>query len=490
MSMALLLYLFFLLMVIFGFGALHIMDDPDTAWHLATGDLLAKTGSLPLHDSWSFTANEEVWYNLSWGFDYLLSRLFHLGGFSTLYVVTEAAFSLAIILMLAHCLKRGASMLSVLIVFIPVTFVVSGGLLIRPHLVSLLFIVVFYQILDNYRITKNPYPLLSLPVLMMFWVNLHGGFLLVFPLMGCFWLDALSRGDKKSRIILLVLLLACMLASLLNPYHFAIYYAAYRSIAGEFSHYIIEWQPVAVGKDMAMTIMLFLVLASSNALNQKLPLSDKLIAIFMLLMGLSSKRHSLMAGLLSLPYLSLSLTCLLGESRWGERLNQINDNIKTDMEKKDVRVLSIIMAVLACCLVSFPYPRDRVMEHPPGFNPLFFPDKEAAFIMAHYPNLHFYNDYNLGGYLVYIGRGKIPLFVDGRANSLYSDDFLSDYHYFQTSHGMSPQSVVIANYYHLDGLIISNADGNAVLWDANPDWKVVYRGKVANVYVRSGLGSK
>ena len=69
--------------------------------------------------------------------------------------------------------------------------------LTRPHVLSWLFVLAWFWILDS---TEPRYSsgscldrrwLWVLPVSMVFWANVHGGFLLGFVLLACYWLGSL-----------------------------------------------------------------------------------------------------------------------------------------------------------------------------------------------------------------------------------------------------------------------------------------------------------
>ena len=66
--------------------------------------------------------------------------------------------------------------------------------LARPHVVSWLFTLAWFWILDSSErdVTRRNEPkrLWLLPPLMLVWVNVHGGFLVGFVLLGIFWLGA------------------------------------------------------------------------------------------------------------------------------------------------------------------------------------------------------------------------------------------------------------------------------------------------------------
>ncbi len=487
MSYAYANFVMFFLLVVLGLANAPVFLDPDTAWHLASGDLIRATGAIPLHDSWSFTAQGETWYNLSWLFDSALSFIFAHGGFSAVYSLTILTFSLSATLMTGHCVRHGASPIAVLALLIPMTFVLFTGTLARPNMCSVLLTAIAYQTLHAYREAPRFRVLLILLPLVALWANLHGGFTFVFPLIGFFLVEAIIRRDHKTRRDYLAIFALCLLASLLNPYGIKVYYGAFKTLTAAFNSYLIEWKPVEIGHNMEMTALLIIVLLAGNFFDGRIALPDRLLAIFMIVMALGSLRHSLLAALLTLPYLSLRITHIMEDSKMGGRMHTAGLLLMQDMRKPDVRKLAAFMALIACAVISLPWPRDQILKEPVGFPKKHFPVKEAAFIEKHYPRLRFLNSYNIGGYLDYLWRGKVKVFVDGRANSLYSDEFLNDYKIFTQAHGFGGQAKMIASHYKLEGLIIDNNDREYGLWDWNPDWKLVYRDEVATVYLRKTI---
>ncbi|MEI7669791.1 MAG: hypothetical protein WCJ33_06895 [Pseudomonadota bacterium] len=482
MPSAFLIFLMFLLMLVFGFGNQHILHDPDTAWHLATGNLIRATGNIPKHDDWSFNTLFDVWYNLSWLFDLALSYLFDFGGLPAIYFFTVLIFASQVILMTDNCLKRGASFSSILIIILPVASIISLGLLARPNMLSALFTILFYLILTNARDFNKPRLLAILPILMALWVNLHGGFLLAFPIMGFFLIEA--WWEKRNVTIYLLLIAFCLLATLLNPYGYSIYYGAYRTISADFSKYLNEWKPVDIGHNIPMASLIFLMLCFGNINDKKVKIVDRFLAISMTMLSLTSVRHAVIASLLLMPYLSLRITEVVTHSRFAAIFGKIDVVLANDMQKKDIKILALIMLIAVCGLLSFPNPRDELLKEPIGFEKKNFPIKEAEFIAKNYPNLRFFNHYNIGGYLVYLWQGKVKVFVDGRANSLYSDDLLRDYQEFVEARGYGHLAELIALQYRIDGLIIPNSLEDTGLWNSNPAWKVVYRGEAATVYLK------
>ncbi len=480
------LILFFLILVL-AFGNAQVFGDPDTAWHIASGELIRSLHAIPLFDNWSFTAAGEHWYNLSWLFDVLISLLFNYGGFTALYLLTILVFAGSITYMCKESLRRGASILSVLLLLLPTLLVVFNSTLARPHLCSIVLTIAFYQLLWNFRETRKTCHLIILPALMVLWVNLHGGFLLAFPIMALFFAEAVFLHEREKARNYAMIIALCFVATSINPYGLSVYYGAYKTLAATFNVSLVEWQPAEIGHNVSMTLMLLLALCVFSSFDKRIAPVDRTLAIMLLILSLSSVRHGAITVLLIMPYMALRITNLLNESPFAEHLRKIDNAIMLDMQKPDIRIMASVMAIVAVVSITLPYPRDSILKEPIGFPVKNFPVKEAAYIAEHYPNLRFFNHYNIGGYLDYLWHGKVKVFVDGRANSLYSEDLLNDYTEFVENYGFGGRAKTIASEYKLDGLIIPNNDKNAGLWRWNTDWNIAYVGDVATVYLRKDL---
>ncbi len=484
-------FLLFVSILVLSIGGAPVLGDPDTAWHLAAGNLIRSTSELPSCDPWSFTAGGERWYNLSWLADICLSLLYSIGGFGALYGVTIIVFAASLVLMSRHALLRGAGILSIFMLLLPCLFVLYVETFARPNLFSLWFALAFYCLFTRHRTSKNLDDLLPLPFIMAFWVNLHGGFLFGFLLLGVFLLEALLQKDRARLRHIGITFALCLVATFFNPYGVEIYYGALKTLSGAFDRtYILEWQPIKVIDDWPMSLLLLLALCVGNTSDTRIALADRILFVLLLMLALSGIRYTPFAALLLLPALSLRLSSLLYESRWGTRVRALEMQIYDDMHKTDIRVLSAVFAVAACLFVLLPEPRDHVLKEPAGFPAKTFPVAEAQYVLQHYPTLRFFNHYNIGGYLDYLWHGKMKVFIDGRASSLFGEEVLLDYADFINSRGFGGKAERIISQYSLDGLIIPNTDKDAGYWQWNPDWHKVYQGPVATVYLRKDLVEK
>lgn len=155
------------------------ISDNSFLTHLATGDLIRKTGSIPRVDPYSFSAPGGEWTVQSWLPSLTYSWLNELGGGTGLRLFNGAAVAL-IVVMLWQLSAPARPLVARLIVMLPAVVIGSSQWTPRPLLVGLVCFLFVLQVLQDQRM---PYWLVPI---MWIWVNSHGSFPLGFVLIGCF----------------------------------------------------------------------------------------------------------------------------------------------------------------------------------------------------------------------------------------------------------------------------------------------------------------
>ena len=214
----------------------------DLGWHLAAGDLIRDRGNIPFQDPWSFTLEDRQWYNLSWLWDVIASVLVQYTGFSGLTFFIVACSAVIVGYLTSACLSSRASAVAVCISVFSAcllypSFATPPNIYIAasPNTATMLFGVIFY--VECLRRTRW----FLLPVMMVLWANLHGGFLLGFLIIGIFGGAALLRRDWANFKIYGFAGLGCFIAIFINPLGWHIY----DGVAATLGHFvqanITEW---------------------------------------------------------------------------------------------------------------------------------------------------------------------------------------------------------------------------------------------------------
>ena len=208
--------------------------DPDIWWHFRTGQWIFSHGQVPVTDPFSTYGMGKPWVAYSWLFEILVYALFtKLGLMGILVFTVSMSFLIALVL---HGALRQARLPFIVEVF-PMAAALgamSSLLSPRPWLFSILFFTVELFILFHVRRTGKIAPLVALPPLFVLWANLHIQFIYGLAVLGLFLMEVLLSQLPSLKLYprhrpnislgrMSFLLLACLLATLITPYHFRLY---------------------------------------------------------------------------------------------------------------------------------------------------------------------------------------------------------------------------------------------------------------------------
>ncbi|MCH7686931.1 MAG: hypothetical protein IH899_09660, partial [Planctomycetes bacterium] len=203
------------------------MMNFDIWWHLRTGQWIVENGWVPVTDLYTYKDPNQPWTDLHWGFQLLVLGLFSLGGVNLLVLAKAACLTMTIAIGwrasgngLPHWAKTLCWILPVICI--------SGRSVVRPEMLSLIFLAIWLWIAEN--ATRRPRLIWWLPVLQILWVNCHGLFVLGLVVGAAYIVDRFVRLNWGGRFGLesapespefLYLFRAgvlAVIACLLNPY--------------------------------------------------------------------------------------------------------------------------------------------------------------------------------------------------------------------------------------------------------------------------------
>lgn len=208
-------------------GAKRLLTDGDTGWHIRAGEWILQHGAVPKTDIFSFSKPHDPWFAWEWGWDVLFAgihRLAGLAGVAFINVCLLCVISFLLFRLIRRCCDND------LVSFFFTLFAMCGSALhwlARPHLSSWLLLLAFLHVLlsaERGRVKQ----LRWLPLLMLIWTNVHGGFFIGIVLVlsaaageACCcvfgkqpsWSSAFGKAKPY-----LVCAALCVAASFLNPY--------------------------------------------------------------------------------------------------------------------------------------------------------------------------------------------------------------------------------------------------------------------------------
>jgi hypothetical protein len=202
--------------------------DPDLWGHVKYGDDLLAGGRLPLTATHTFTAPEYPWINHEVLSELMFAAVARVAG-GTGLLLLKCLLGLCIFgVMIASADREETSPVVLAAVIVLAACNVAPGWTVRPQLFTWMFFTLMLLILEHGAgptpATARPWLLAFLPPLFAAWVNAHGGFVaglgILGAYLGCRSVEAVIHGDAwPGRVAgYALVLLACMLATLVNPY--------------------------------------------------------------------------------------------------------------------------------------------------------------------------------------------------------------------------------------------------------------------------------
>jgi hypothetical protein len=445
--------IFIILLVTMSGGVLasRLLGDASIGWHIRNGEQMLRTHAITGTDSFSVTMGGQTWYAWEWLYDVAIAAIHHGLGLNGVVFITAIIIGLTFALTLRLSLQRGAD-LPVAGLLLALSLGASMiHLLARPHVLSWLFSVIWFQVLDRSESGDGRRQLWYLPALMLLWANVHGGFVLGLGLLGLYLSSAAigffrSRDEEMhqrmaSRLRALGIVTAVSLVtSLINPYGYKLHLHVYRYLSSRWlMNHIDEFlspnfHGVAQQCFVAILLITIVVLAVAR---HKPSLSRVLVLLFATYSGLYASR--------SLPVSSLLLTLIVAPL-WTQALAEAraNPNLSLRLRGSLSRWLSltsrvgrvelgfrghlwpiaaVVLGLFVCVQAGRPTSHPWMDAH---FDAGHFPVQASDVIVQRGIHQPIFAPDSWGGYLIYRLYPQNKVFVDDR-HDLYGEGFLREY---------------------------------------------------------------
>jgi hypothetical protein len=302
-------------------GWQRLLQDADTTLHIRIGQQIVSSASIPTTDPFSFSKPGQTWYAFEWLSEVVLGGAYNLVGFKGVVLLAGTAIALYLTLLLKYAVWRGANgMIALLVVLISAT-ASTIHFHARPHVFTLLLLAIAIWILEKNRRTGG-HLVWTLVPLTVLWANLHGGFviflvLLVLRCAACageayFWPE-LSEERGREAWQLAKVSLACVLASLANPYGIRLHEHIFDTLNSTWIRTNIQefMSPAFRSEEMYyFMLLLFAGLFCVVSLVQTRHLVEPIWIVFLAYASLTSVRHAPIFLLVVVPIVALEA------SRW------------------------------------------------------------------------------------------------------------------------------------------------------------------------------
>ena len=452
------------------------VDDPDVWWHLRTGQWILQHHWVPYSESFSTFAMGNPWAAYSWLFEVLIYSLFGWLGLVGLLAYTYAMV-LAITGELHSLVRKFETRLAYSVPLTVLALLAMAPLYTpRPWLFSILLFIVELNILIGVRHSRRYRRLLLLPLLFALWANLHIQFVLGFLVLGAAMceepLGKLLRhrhldGDQDKALpvfYMTLIALACVVATLLNPYHFRIYavvlelvrQAGFYNLVSEFGAMNFRTPPD--------WLVLGLTLGATFALGRQRVVRPfwVLLLLAAYLISFRSRRDVWVVVVIAVGVISSSRSALLVGS------------LET-LQKAQIIVIVAAVGILLFITARANHISEDALQVAVAKA---YPVRAADAVEEGGYAGPLYNHFDWGGYLVW-RLPKLPVSMDGRTN-LYNVDRVTHSVMVWTGQPGWASDAQLASA----GVVIAQRDfALTQLLRLDPRFQLVYEDQVAVVFI-------
>lgn len=534
--------------------------DPDVFWHLATGKWIWQNHAIPKADPFSWTTPQRAWIAHEWLTEAIWRVLYRAGGWGALVACSGLILMATFALVRATARRLGADPIA------STAFTALSALAglhtwnVRPQMISLAFCALFgywfaravtpvspeslptsFAADDNHSVNVlNTRSLQAgfgkglwlVPIIMLAWVNLHGGWVFGMAMLAAFAVATtveafLARSGDEGRLTGLVgirkplptallkttagVFLASLLLCFANPNGLkgVVYPFSYLGDNAS-TRYVEEWFAPSIAKvqywPFFALLALFLFTLATGL--RKLPLYVYAIGIPFSFLAVQSARNVSQFAVFAAPYVALAVT-----NRWLNRTGHttrpvststiplapaepvspaalVNPATSTDTvlsftkTKKqpanpstisNINRVVLAAVVVACVVLGFANFTKRANLQAQA---KIYPVAAVQKLLAD-PGTRLLNDYDWGGYLTHIAP-TIPVSIDGRPD-MYGDAFTDSYvAMWRGNPGWQARLTTL----NADRVLAKPKSVMATNLRKSSEWKIVFEDTIAVLFAR------
>jgi len=493
-------------------NASGVLYDGDTGWHIRNGEHILQTRTFPRSDYFSYTNYGRNWFSWEWLADVCMAVIHKHAGLNGIVVWANLTFALTYATLFRWTIWRGGNVFVCLAYAAVAGFASAVHWLARPHLFTLLLVLVWYVLLESaqsHGTRSSIVPrrmFLIFPSIMLLWTNLHGGFVIGIILLWIYalgnYLTSLTSSQRDTSKVcgrmarhFFLLSLVCLVVTLMNPYGILVHKHIFDSYWH--SQGLVDKITEFASPNFHTTVVKFfevLVLSGILVISisyRRLSFIEAGLIIFWTHMALFSVRHVPLYAVMIVPIFATHLTDYLGRLEVDQKLrpwvtslvarfNRYSTNI-LDFERQFPGYLypclfSVIM--IGISLNQGYLGQNKVLSF--GFESSQFPVNAGNFIQSHSLKGNLLTTDYWGGYIIYRFYPDKKVFFDGRSD-MYSKEFIKEY---ESLVNLEHSWKNVLQKYHISWVLLPVNYGLASALKELPGWKVVYDDQFAIIFAR------
>lgn len=402
------------------------LTTADLGRHIVNGRIFLEQLTLVKTNYYSYTEPGLSVVNHHWGTGVIYELIYKMAGFNGLSVFNILCFIATVFVFFRIAVRKSDSVTAFFMTMIMLPLIASRAE-VRPEIISYLFAGIAYSILENFHDGVISFrKTWILPVIMVFWVNLHIFFVMGLVILGAYFANGLIRRNrlkiKQYGVLLTISILLCLinpsgLNGLIEPFLILREYG-YRIAENQSLFFMqgmfpgmIQYIHFEIMAVLAVAIVLLNLFVSRKLIHHDTP-GVALLLLFAL-MSMAMIRVMPLFGFFFIPVISGSV-----------------QSFQNRLPSQKSRTLSSWLLLSVALIVAFVFIFTRNQYYSAvtertglGWNRT--ADGSAAFFKENNLKGPVFNNYDIGGYLIFHLFPSERVFVDNRPEA-YSVGFFKE----------------------------------------------------------------
>ncbi len=474
--------------------AVRVPADTDTWWHLASGRYIVENLTIPTTDPFSHPKGGQPWIDHGWLAQIFWYGLYAWGGWALVALALAGLVTVAFWFIWQQIEAN---------VFVAAVSMILGAIVssvvwaARPQMVTFVLVAITAYLLHRYKRQEGRL-LPWLPLIMIFWVNIHGGYAIGFMLMAAYLLgEAVNNltGHREDPVVswgrlkhLLLAVLLSLAVLVINPHTWRMWLYPFQTVGiGALRDFIQEWQSpdFHLPYVQPFAVMLLLILAAMARAGRRADWTDLALVGMWAMWGLFAARNIAIFGLVTTPVLAryADLAWTLQWRDWGQSRVPFSAPVSLGRAGQRPRLAlnSVLLGlIILAALIKISLPLT------PGANlkaeQAALPYEAVEFIRRERPPGPIFNSYNWGGYFIFKLWPDYEVYIDGRTD-LYDDAFIRRYLSVMVADENWRQ---ILDEDRIKTVVIEDGSVLAKFLRLEAGWEEVYSDDLAAIFVRTG----
>ncbi len=407
------------------------MSTADLGRHIKNGEIILNGTALERNailytNFYSYTENDFPFVNHHWLSGvvfYLTEKVFGFNGLSIMYLF----FSLATLFIFFTLAREKSNVFIALAITLLAIPIIASRAEIRPEVFTFFLCGVFLYICQKvYDGRISARYLFLLPILELIWVNLHTGFIFGPFIAGIYFINLIIKKRENKNLIkkFILILILITLATIINPSGIRGAMVPF-TIFSNYGYRIVENQSIlflsrlGVGNALAfiqykillgITVLSFVLII--NRRFKEIDISQIIFTITFAIMAFMAIRYFPLFGFFAIPVVAFSF--YKSYESFEEKIFNIEKNI----------IAKIFVISLLICGLFYTFQYINNNKNKLGIGPYSDSDSAANFFRKNMIKGPIFNNYDIGGYLIYHLYPE-KVFFDNRPEA-YSTDFIQN----------------------------------------------------------------